>query len=127
MVPTYYITDSDFDPFGFQNLKGFTPGRIPKVTQALWVTYQLPKGFLIMVGDHYASRRATDAYNLFWMPRYATLEAGLTYRRPRMEYSLNVMNLTNSRYWVSSIDDTQIYPGQPINAVATIRYRLGKL
>jgi outer membrane receptor protein involved in Fe transport len=31
--------------------------------------------------------------------------------------------LFDRRYWVSSIDDTQVYPGAPINVSGSIRYR----
>jgi outer membrane receptor protein involved in Fe transport len=31
--------------------------------------------------------------------------------------------LFDRRYYVSAIDDTQVYPGPPINVSATIRYR----
>jgi outer membrane receptor protein involved in Fe transport len=48
---------------------------------------------------------------------------GLQYRRKKWEYDLNVVNLFDRRYWVSAIDDTQVYPGPPINVSGTIRYR----
>jgi iron complex outermembrane recepter protein len=106
-----------------QNLQGFVPPLIPKQTQRVWLTYNLPKGFLLMVGERYVSARATDIYDIFWMPGYTTVEAGLQYRRKKMEYDVNVANLFNRRYWVSAIDDTQVYPGAPINVSGTIRYR----
>lgn len=87
------------------------------------MTYNLPKGFLLMLGDRYVSRRATDLYDLFWMPGYVTFDAGLQYRWKKWEYDLNVVNLFDRRYWVSAIDDTQVYPGLPINVSGTIRYR----
>jgi iron complex outermembrane recepter protein len=76
-----------------------------------------------MVGDRYVSSRATDLYDLFWMPGYITFDAALHYRWKKWEYELNVFNLLDRRYWVSAIDDTQVYPGPPINVSATIRYR----
>ena len=76
-----------------------------------------------MVGERYASRRATDLYDVFWMPGFVTFDAALQYRRKRWEYDLNVYNLFNRQYWVSAIDDTQVYPGAPINVAGTIRYR----
>jgi hypothetical protein len=41
-----------------------------------------------------------------------------------MEYALNVFNFSdNKRYYVSPVDDTQVYPGPPTNVTGTIRYR----
>ena len=75
------------------------------------------------MGERYASRRATDLYDLFFTPGFVTFEAAVQYRRKRWEYDVNVYNLFNRQYWVSAIDDTQVYPGQPINVNGTIRYR----
>jgi hypothetical protein len=41
-----------------------------------------------------------------------------------MEYSLNITNfLDKTHYFISAIDDAQIYPGPPIDVAGTIRYR----
>ncbi len=119
-----FLVPSYFSGFSVdQNFQGFVPPLIPKQTERVWATYNLPKGFLLMMGERYVSRRATDLYNLFWMPGYIAFDAGLQYRWKNWEYDLNVANLFNRRYWVSAIDDTQIYPGAPINVSGTIRYR----
>ncbi len=119
-----FLVPSYFSGFSVdQNFQGFVPPLIPKQTERVWATYNLPKGFLLMMGERYVSRRATDLYNLFWMPGYIIFDAGLQYRWKNWEYDLNVANLFNRRYWVSAIDDTQIYPGAPINVSGTIRYR----
>jgi hypothetical protein len=68
-------------------------------------------------------RRATDIFDLFWMPAFTTFDAAIRYRRGKMEYSVNVMNALDNKYFVSAVDDTQVYPGSPINVSATIRYR----
>ena len=119
-----FVVPSYFSGFSVdQNFQGNVPGLVPKQTQRTWVTYNLPKGFLLMVGDRYVSRRATDDYDLFFMPGFVTFDAALQYRRKRWEYDVNVYNLFDRRYWVSAIDDTQVYPGAPINVTGTIRYR----
>jgi iron complex outermembrane recepter protein len=118
VVPSYfsgYTVD--------QNYQGYVPLLIAKQTERVWVTYALPKGFLLMLGDRYVSRRATDMYDLFWMPGYVTFDAALQYRWKNWEYDLNVVNWLDRRHCVSAIDDTQVYPGAPINAAVTIRYR----
>jgi iron complex outermembrane receptor protein len=80
------------------------PGLVPKQTERVWVTYNLPKGFLVM----------------FFMPGFVTFDAALQYRWKKWEYDVNVYNLFNRQYWVSSIHDTQVYPGAPIDVTGTI-------
>jgi outer membrane receptor protein involved in Fe transport len=36
---------------------------------------------------------------------------------------LNVSNLTDTDYYASTLYDTQVYPGEPINVLATVRFR----
>ena len=118
VVPSYfsgYTVD--------QNLQGFVPPLVPKQTERVWLTYDLHRGFLLMLGERYVSKRATDIYDLFCMPGYVTFDLGLQYRRKKWEYDVNVSNLFDRQYWVSAIDDTQVYPGPPINVSGTIRYR----
>jgi iron complex outermembrane receptor protein len=70
------------------------------------------------------SSRPTDFFNIFWMPGFTTVDAALLYRRAHAEYSVNVTNLAdNKHYFISAIDDTQVYPGPPINVTGTIRFR----
>ncbi len=130
---SYGYTDATFGTFVLPgyfnfnvdvNLAGFVPPLTPKHTERLWVNYALPKGFSFSVGERFVSQRATDIYDLFWMPAYAILDAQVMYRSKKMEYSFNVFNLSDNRhYYVSAIDDTQVYPGPPINVTGTIRYR----
>jgi outer membrane receptor protein involved in Fe transport len=44
-----------------------------------------------MLGNRYVSRRATDLYDLFWMPDYVTFDAALQYRWKKCEYDVNVV------------------------------------
>jgi len=118
ILPGYFNLSADVD------LAGYVPPLTPKHTERVWVNYDLPKGFNISVGERYVSQRATDIYDLFWMPGFTIFDAALQYRWKKMEYNLNVSNLfDNKHYYLSAIDDTQVYPGPPINVMATIRYR----
>jgi iron complex outermembrane recepter protein len=120
-----FVVPSYFSGFTVdENLQGFVPPLVPKITDRVWVNYDLRKGFNFSIGERYVSKRATDIYDLFWMPGFTTSDASLQYRREKMEYQLNVANLfDNKHYYVSAIDDTQVYPGPPINVSVTIRYR----
>jgi outer membrane receptor protein involved in Fe transport len=74
----------------------------------------------------YVAKRAADQFNYFFMDGYAIWDAGLYYRRPHMEYSINAKNIGNRKnYFVSSIiwNGSQLYPGPPVDVSATIRFR----
>jgi iron complex outermembrane recepter protein len=118
-----FVLPGYFNPSVDVNLSGFVPALVPKVTERAWVNYDLSRGFNVSVGERYVSRRATDIFDLFWMPGFTTFDAAIQYRRGKMEYSVNMINALDSKYYVSAIDDTQVYPGSPINVSATIRYR----
>jgi hypothetical protein len=52
-----------------------------------------------------------------------TWDAAVRYWREKMEYSVNLTNfLDKTHYFISAIDDTQIYPGPPIDIAGTVRY-----
>jgi len=105
------------------DLRGFVPALVPKHTARIWTNYDLPKGFGVSLGGRYVSRRATDPFDVFWMPGFATFDTALRYRRDRFEYSVNVSNFLNrTHYFVSAIDDFQVYPGAPIDVAGTVRF-----
>jgi len=37
---------------------------------------------------------------------------------------VNVNNVTDTEYYASVLYDSQLYPGEPVNALATVRVRL---
>jgi iron complex outermembrane recepter protein len=118
------FTVPDLFTDNIDNLRGFTPGLSPRNTARVWTTYDLPKGFDFSLGGRYVSKRSTDPYDIFWMGGFSTFDAALRYRRAKMEYSVNFSNILNRKgYLISAIDDTQVYPGPPIDIAATVRYR----
>ena len=54
---------------------------------------------------------------------YGLLNAAVRYVRGPLEYALNINNLTDTDYFASSLYDTQVYPGDPINVLGTVRVR----
>jgi iron complex outermembrane recepter protein len=128
---SYGFTQTAYDSFisqdgdgTFENLRGFVPGLVPKHTARLWTNYEFPKGFGVSLGTRYVSRQAPDQFDHFWMGGFTTWDAAFRYHREKWEYSVNFSNFLNkTRYFVSAIDDTQLYPGPPIDIAGTIRYR----
>jgi hypothetical protein len=65
-----------------------------------------------------------DQDNLLTFDGYGTLNIAARYRRGAVEYAINVNNVTDSDYFASVLYDTQLYPGEPINVLGTVRFRL---
>ena len=60
----------------------------------------------------------------FTFDGYGLLNLGARYRRGPVEYAVNVNNVTDTDYFASVLYDTQLYPGEPINVLGTVRVRL---
>ena len=59
----------------------------------------------------------------FFLPGYTRWDAGLYYRRGRLDTSLYLENLFDTRYYTSSISQLQIFPGAPFNVRAQVGCR----
>jgi outer membrane receptor for ferric coprogen and ferric-rhodotorulic acid len=58
------------------------------------------------------------------MPAYAVVDAALYYTHGPLELALNTSNLLGlERYFVSTINDTQLTPGAPRTVLVTVRFR----
>ena len=47
----------------------------------------------------------------------------MSYTRGRVQYSLALTNLTDTEYWASTLGNSQLYPGEPLRVMATLRLR----
>jgi iron complex outermembrane receptor protein len=82
-------------------------------------------GMRLNIGYRHVSEYFLNTANTLVMPPRDTIDAAVSVHRGQYDISLNLANLTNrSQYFVSQINSGgQLYPGQPFNATATIRYR----
>jgi hypothetical protein len=55
---------------------------------------------------------------------YPLANLGVRYRRGALEYQVNLNNITSTKYFVPHLDWAQVYPGDPINVLATVRVHL---
>ena len=58
------------------------------------------------------------------LTRTVSVILGASYTTGRMQYALNLTNVTDRQYWTSSLGNRQLYPGQPFNVLATVRVRM---
>lgn len=105
------------------NLNGNTSIMAPRHTFSIWTAYDWPNGFGVNVGARAQSKVFIDRNNTLTFDGYGVLNAGARYRRGGVEYALNVNNLTDTEYFASVLYDTQLYPGEPINVLGTVRIR----
>jgi iron complex outermembrane receptor protein len=123
----YAFTAAEFVDFPVSatvNLAGNTPIFAPRHTFNLWTGYDWPSGLGVNVGVRALSSQFGDRDNVFRIDGYGLVNVGVRYARGPLEYALNVNNLTSTDYIASTLYDSQVYPGEPINVLGTLRVRL---
>ena len=124
---SYAFTDAEFLDYEESpgvNLRGNTPSFAPRHTANLWAGYDWSNGFGANLGYRYFGEVFADSGNEFAVDGYGTLALALRYRRGPVQVSLNLNNLTDTEYLVPHQDYLQVYPGEPVNALLTVRISL---
>lgn len=122
----YGFTDAEFGDYlinATTNLKGNSSIMAPKHVFNIWTAYDWPNGLGLNVGLRTQSKMFIDRGNEFTIDGYGLLNVGARYRRGMLEYSLNINNITDTEYFASVLYDSQMYPGEPVNVLGTIRVR----
>lgn len=114
----------DYEPSVGTNLRGNTPVFAPRNTLSVWSGYRWSNGFAVNAGIRYTGKTFADDENVFAVKGYGVVNAAVRYTRGEVEYAINVNNLTNQKYFVPHQDYLQVYPGDPVNLVATVRLRV---
>ena len=120
----YAFTDAQFNDFEVSpgtNLRGNTPSYAPRHTFNLWAGYEWPSGLGVSAGARYFGKVWVDQDNTFDVKGYGLMNLAAHYRKGPLEYAINVNNVTDTEYLVPHQDYLQVYPGEPVNVLATIR------
>ena len=123
----YGFTNAEFRDYEESpgvNLRGNTPVFAPRHTFNAWTGYDWSNGLGVNVGARYLGRTFADNGDTFEVDGYGVLNLAVRYRRGRIEYQLNVNNVTDTTYFVAHQDYLQVYPGNPANVLGTIRVRM---
>ncbi len=123
----YGFTDVTFGEYlvnATTNLEGNSSIMAPRHTLNLWTSYDWASGFGVSLGLRAQSRMFIDRENTLSIGGFGLLNMAARYVRGPVEYALNINNLTDTQYFASVLYDTQLYPGEPINVLGTIRVRL---
>ena len=86
-------------------------------------SYAWANGFSLNAGVQAVSDQFINDTNTVGFNGYDLVNLGASYTRGRVQYLLNLTNITDSQYWASSLGNRQLYPGQPFNVMATVRIR----
>ncbi|HLG60223.1 MAG TPA: TonB-dependent receptor [Vicinamibacterales bacterium] len=124
---SYGFTDAQFNDYEESpgvNLRGNTPTFAPRHTFNIWTAFEMKNGLGFNVGARYFGETFADNGNVFAIDGYGTLNLGVRYKRGQFEYALNVNNVTDTKYFIAHQDYAQVYPGDPINVLGTVRVRL---
>jgi iron complex outermembrane recepter protein len=124
-----FFAATPIDAFNYEespgvNRHGNTPIFAPRQTFNLWTGYDWSNGLGVNVGARYLGKTFADNGNTFEVDGYVVLNLAARYRRGRLEYQLNINNLTDTEYFVPHQDYLQVYPGNPVNVLATVRVRM---
>jgi len=121
----YAYTHARYDDFQSSDgtdYSGKAVVNVPEHLFSLWSTYRSASGFGAGLGGRAVGRSYADPANHVPLHAYAIMDAALYYRFSPIELALNADNVFNThRYFVSSINDTQLTPGQPRVILASLR------
>jgi iron complex outermembrane receptor protein len=106
------------------DLSGNTPRRAPEHTLSFSTSYAWRNGLSVSAGGQLVSSQFINDTNTIEFSPYEIIDLGISYTAGRLQYLLNLTNLTDREYWTSSLGNRQLYPGQPFNIMATVRVRL---
>jgi iron complex outermembrane receptor protein len=102
-------------------LTGNLRPRTPRHTMNASAVVSFPNGLSVSVLAQTRGRQFLDDANTLSLDGYGLLNVALGYSRGALQYGLTLSNLTNTDYWSSALGGSQLYPGEPINVMATIR------
>lgn len=124
LVANYTYTDARQTEDSVASRVGQRFRNVPYNTANLWTRYNvidncthtLGLGLgIVHVGD-----RTGDLDGTFLLPSFTRFDAGVFYERGPLTAQLYLENVGDTRYFVSSLSDQQVYPGAPITARASI-------
>lgn len=105
--------------------KGDRPQNVAEHTANFWTTYEIQtgefQGLGFGLGLFFTGERESDLPNSnAQLPSFLRADAALFYRRDNWRVGINVRNLFDVEYYETAQGRDIIYPGAPINVLATV-------
>ncbi len=104
---------------------GKVPALTPRHSAFLWAMKGLGGGFSLGGGFNYVGERFTSLTNSVTLPSYLTADLAGSYKVGRYEWGVNLKNITDKSYIVSShgSNDNLILPGPPRELQLALRVK----
>jgi len=119
-------TDAEFDELleaGNVSRAGNRPADVPKVSSNLWLTHRAGD-WRTSAGLRYVGERFISNANTQTLPAYTTLDASIGWALSRnVQLQLNVRNLTDKLYAITSYGSSQYLLGDERHAELTVHWR----
>ncbi len=132
LLANYAYADSLIDRLRTDGLPQTNGGKrfphAPKHLARIWLTksFNVAEGTRLSfsAGGRYVARYYTNSANTFILPSATTFDGAISLSRTKYDVGVNFSNLLDAqRYFTSQINSSQFYPGTPITATLTLRYR----
>ena len=119
-------TDAEFDELlesGNVSRVGNRPADVPKVSANLWLTHRAGD-WRTSAGLRYVGERFISNANTQTLPAYTTLDASIGWAlRRHVQLQLNLRNLTDKLYAITSYGSSQYLLGDERHAELTVHWR----
>lgn len=119
-------TDAEFDELleaGNVSRAGNRPANVPKVSSNLWLTHRAGD-WRTSAGLRYVGERFISNANTQTLPAYTTLDASIGWAlRRNLQLQLNLRNLTDKLYAITSYGSSQYLLGDERHAELTVHWR----
>jgi len=105
-------------------LAGATMAQVPEHTFTLWNRYDITKQWGVGLGSIYRSKMYAATDNLVTLPGFLRFDAAVYFKpTENLEMQVNVENLFDKKYYAAANSNTNITPGSPIAANASINVK----
>jgi len=122
----YALTDSEILDAGTDLTRvGNSVESVPLHSFSMWNKYQFNHQWAAGLGIVHQSSWFSEAGNAVKIPGFTRFDAAVYYEHDETwDAQLNIVNLFDNEYWVSSHNDENISYGAPLSAYVTIRARM---
>jgi catecholate siderophore receptor len=102
-------------------LAGATLAQVPEHSASLWNRYDINPQWGLGLGTVYRSQMYAATDNAVVLPGFVRFDGAIYYTAsPRLQLQVNIENLLDKDYYASAHSNTNITPGSPIAANASI-------
>ncbi|MGI9424308.1 MAG: TonB-dependent receptor [Hyphomicrobiaceae bacterium] len=122
----YAYTDSEIlDAGEDDNLVGNSVESVPVNMFSMWNKYQIDRQWGVGLGIIHQSSWFAEAGNNVEIPGYTRFDGAIYYDHDEnWGAQLNVVNIFDTEYWISSHNDENISYGAPLSAYVTIKAKM---